>query len=277
MWEAGLPDRKVRPKKSHPQWPGKISGRQVSRASPPLSPLEGRGLLPKEALVVPVERYPLPFDGPHWSPWQVLAWIISRDRELVEHMASDGQSLQKKWDAIDWPAKVALGKGNVPATFDAALVGMACAAETGLITASGCRWRDGKSSSRQPIRGRLWASDAIVTDTILKSHPARKVQWVFVWFNSRSVQEAWPPLSSARSKLRPATVKEIENEADAIYSAAEKTGDKPPNVGQIGPMLRKRLRLKGLTARWKDMKEALKSSRNRRWSQGQRQPNHPTS
>jgi hypothetical protein len=194
MWEAGLPDRKVRPKKSHPQWPGKISGRQVSRASPPLSPLEGRGLLPKEALVVPVERYPLPFDGPHWSPWQVLAWIISRDRELVEHMASDGQSLQKKWDAIDWPAKVALGKGNVSATFDAALVGMAYAAETGLITASGCRWRDGKSSSRQPIPARFWVSGATLTNTILET---RARQWVSVWFDSGPVQKTWRPQSLA--------------------------------------------------------------------------------
>jgi hypothetical protein len=269
-----VPTRKGSPKKCPARWPGKTSDRQVSKAPPPLRPLEGRGLLPERKLA-PAERHPLAFDGPHWSPWQVLAWIVSRDRKLVEDMAPDDQSAQEKRKEIDWSAAYNAAALDAPASFGAALVAMAYAAEAGFITASGRRFYDGRDpgSRRLILRGK-WSSKAILTDTILETDPSSKIKWMDVWFDRESVVEMWPSRASVGGGLTLATEEELNTEINAMYTEAENSGEKPPNVGEIRKPLLARLRAKGLYATDKEISHILKRFEHRRWRRGQRS-NHP--
>jgi hypothetical protein len=123
----------------------------------------------------------------------VIVWIVTRDPDTVEHMASH------------WPVKHGAGRERrLLTTFETALEEMAHSAETGRITASGCRWDGEKAASRQPISSSQWSHDAVLTaDSILTPHPGlrtfsgRKMDWVMVWFDRPSVLRTWP---AARTK-----------------------------------------------------------------------------
>jgi hypothetical protein len=265
-----LPDRKVPPKKSHPQWPFKISGRPV-KASPPLRPLEGGGPGPRRKPSTPAERY-LPFDGPYWSPSQVLVWIMTRDPDTVEHMASH------------WPAKHEAGhERKLPTTFETALAEMAHAAETGRITASGYRWHGAKAASRQPISSSQWSHDAVLTaDSILTPHPdlrtlsGRKVDWVMVWFDRASVLRTWPAFSMELDDPAWKTPSDtrFKEAIRAEYRKAEESGNKPPNIKEIVPPVQAALQAEGYKASGKRIQEFASDNefKRKRLQPGKRYP-----
>ena len=181
----------------------------------------------------------------------MLAWIISRDSKMVEHMASDGQSALKKWKAVDWciEAQQAESRGakKVSATFEAALAAMAYAAETGLVTACGCIRYDKGPGRRQSISSHFWTNGITLDDSILKTHPnsmhagLRTVDWLGVWFDRPSVLQIWEdsiqhvePIARTESKKSPEeiTLKEPGPKAPKARAAYEALIQKfgSPNV-----------------------------------------------
>jgi hypothetical protein len=276
-----VPTRKGSPKKYPVRWPGKTSDRQVSRARPPLLPLEGRGLLREPMLAPEFERHPLAFDGPHWSPWQVLAWIITRDRKWVEHMASDGQSAQEKWNGIDWSAARNSAPPDAPASFGAALVAMAYEAEAGFITASGRRFYDGRNpGSRRLILRSHWSSEAILTDTILETNPSHKIKWMVVWFDKSFVKRKWQKVSSAinGSKLGPPSETMIRDKLHVLYSqyasGGPKAGEPPPSVVSISKQVQESLKKEGYNASLRQIQKMASDPEFAKyhWPVGKRHP-----
>jgi hypothetical protein len=156
----------------------------------------------------------------------VLAWIISRDRDMVEHMASDGRSKPSaKWAEKDWPTKAseaeARGANPVYRDKDTALAALVYKGATGLISAEGCVWNGRSADPHSRIHAHYWGVGYALIEWVLLTDS--DLAWIWVLIDRASVQRQWPDpdTASVSTETAPASKEEDKREPPPIELLAE--------------------------------------------------------